>query len=152
MAKASQVPVQPVAVFPAGALLKIAASLNDQQNLQCLKITLDELEYDADEHQDLDNAWAHGDVMEIKARYRASAVKRCLMLVPSANQLVEDDVAAATYRLWAELQKPGKTVAVIDMAWLLPEGGIVDRLRARGALVIEPRALASKPSPVTAVQ
>ena len=56
-------------------------------------------------------------------------------------------VAGAAVRRWAELQKPGKTVAVMDMAWLLPKDGLLDRLKAHGATVGEPPQLASAAKP-----
>jgi hypothetical protein len=135
MARAARVPAQPVGAVRVDLLMKVASRLSDPQNLQCLRSALDQIEYEADHAQDLDDAWARGDVLSVNARYRTSAVQRCLMLAPGAGQVVEGEMAKAADRLWAELQKPGRTVAVIDMAWLLPPGGVLDRLKAKGAQV-----------------
>jgi len=82
-------------------------------------------------------------VLAVNARYRLQSLQRCLELLPGARKQIEKDMAEAADRLWAELQKPGKTVAVIDMAWLLPKDGLLDRLKARGATVSEPPQLAA---------
>ena len=66
-----------------------------------------------------------------------------LMLAPGARKEIDRAMAEAGDRLWAELQKPGKTLAVVDMAWLLPKDGLLDRLKAHGATVGPPPMIAA---------
>ena len=81
--------------------------------------------------------------MELAAK-RIDVLKE---LLPGARQQIQKDMGEAADRLWAELNKPGKTLVVMDMAWLLPKDGLLDRLKARGATVGEPPQLASASKP-----
>jgi hypothetical protein len=143
MAKGMHVPAQPIGAVRVGLLMKVASRLDDRQNLECLSDTLNQMEYEGAHAPDLNDDWARGNVLSINARYRVSALQRCLMRAPGANAVIDDEMNKAADRLWSELQKPGKTVAVIDMAWLLPQGGLLDRLKAKGAVVGPPPALAA---------
>lgn len=146
LAKAQGVPARPVTSYSVLSLVKLAGELNDRESLACLDDELTQAEQDhaagmkvSAEH--LNDDWAHGDVLAVNARYRLPPLQRCLMLAPDAHKVIERAMNEAADRLWAELQKPGKTVAVIDMAWLLPRDGLLDRLKARGAMVGPPPAL-----------
>jgi hypothetical protein len=136
------VPQQPLGAYRMSLLLKIATSLTPQDQLACLGDALDELEFEAAHPHDLDDDWARGDIRAVNARYRGSAAQRCLLRAPGAKQIIDGEMDRATERLWQALQKPGKTVAVIDLAWMLPAGGVLDRLQAKGATVGVPAALA----------
>ncbi len=137
------VPQQPLGAYRMGLLIKTATQLSPEQQLGCLSDALEELEYEAAHPHDIDDDWARGDIRAVNARYRGSAAQHCLMRAPGAKQIVEDEMSKAVDRLWAALQKPGKTVAVIDLAWMLPQGGVLDRLQAKGAVIGAPAALAS---------
>jgi hypothetical protein len=140
-AKEMGVRVEPLGAYRLSLFMKVAARLDDAQQLACLRDTLDQMEYEGAHAQDLNDDWAKGDVPSVIARYRIAAAQRCLMLAPGGRELVEQEMQKAADRLWAELQKPGKTVAVVDMAWLYPQGGLLDRLKAKGAVVGPPPAL-----------
>jgi hypothetical protein len=145
-AKEMRVPQTSIASYKVGLLMKVASRLDDKQNMECLADTLSQMEQEGAHPQDLDDDWARGDILAVAARYRASPLQRCLMLAPGAPALVEQELQLAADRLWSELQKPGKVVAVIDLAWLMPQGGLLDRLRAKGATVGVPAALATAPA------
>jgi hypothetical protein len=138
LAKDRHIPIQPLASLPINQLTQQIAGLTPQQNLACLDDALSELEYEGDHPQDIDDDWARGDVLAVAKRYRISSMQSCLMQAPGARELVDTQMAQATDRIWAALQKPGKTVAVIDMAWLLPNNGILNRLRGLGAAIGSP--------------
>jgi hypothetical protein len=140
-AKDFGVPTQPIAATRVGLLVKVAVGLNETQNMACLREALDQMEYEGAHAQDLNDDWAKGDVKSVIARYKVSAGQRCLMQAPGGRELIEQEMQKAADRLWAELQKPGKVVAVVDMAWLYPQGGLLDRLKAHGAVVGPPAAL-----------
>jgi hypothetical protein len=141
IAKGMQIPTRPVSSYSVSGLISLATRLDDKQNLACLDDVLAEDEYERAHVTDMNDDWARGDVLAVNARYRLPPLQRCLMLAPGAHREIERAMAEAADRLWAELQKPGKTVAVIDMAWLLPKDGLLDRLKARGATVSEPPQL-----------
>ena len=146
LAKAKGVPTKPVSSYSVLSLVKLAGELNDRDNLTCLDDVLAQAEQEhaasvkvSAEH--LNDDWARGDVLAVNARYRLPPLQRCLMLAPDAHKVIDRAMDEAAGHLWAELQKPGKTVAVIDMAWLLPRDGLLDRLKAKGATVGPPPAL-----------
>ncbi len=143
MAKEMGVRAQPVGAYRVGLLMKLAGRLDERQNLACLADTLDQMEYEGAHVQDLNDDWAKGDVRAVAGRYRVSALQRCLALAPGSQEMIDQEMDKAVDRLWAELQKPGKVVAVIDLAWLLPRDGVLDRLKAKGASVGVPAAQAA---------
>jgi hypothetical protein len=133
---------EPIGVYRMGLLLKIVSKLTPADQLDCLGEALNELEYEAAHPHDIDDDWARGDIRAVAARYQGSAVQKCLMHAPNAKAIIDQEIDRATDRIWAALQKPGKTVAVIDLAWMLPSDGVLNRLRAKGAVVGAPAALA----------
>ena len=143
LAKERNIRTDAIGSVSALALFKLATQLDEKQNMSCLGDFVDQAEQERDQAIKLDavhmnDDWARGDVLAVNARYRLPPVQRCLMMAPGAHQVIEREMTKGTERLWAELQKPGKTVAVIDMAWLLPRDGVLDRLKAKGATVGEP--------------
>ena len=140
LARDRHVPIQPLANYPINALFGLASKLDDRQGLICLEDVLREAAYDDAHRQDIDDDWAHGDVLAVSRRYRGASLQRCLEQAPGARALIDAQMARATDRIWTALNRPGKSVAVIDMAWLLPADGVLDRLRARGATIGSPAA------------
>jgi hypothetical protein len=143
IAKGMNIPTRVISHYSMNSLIGVATKLDDKGNLACLDDALDQAKYEQDHVADMNDDWARGNVLSVNARYRIQPIQRCLMLAPGARKEIERAMAEAADRLWAELQKPGRTVAVMDMAWLLPKDGLLDRLKARGATVGEPPQLAS---------
>ncbi|HEY4029002.1 MAG TPA: TraB/GumN family protein [Caulobacteraceae bacterium] len=143
IAKGMGVPTRVISHYSMNGLIGVATKLDDKGNLACLDDALAQARYEQDHVADMNDDWARGNVLSVNARYRVQPIQRCLMMAPRARAEIEKAMADAADRLWAELQKPGKTVAVMDMAWLLPKDGLLDRLKARGAQVGEPAQLTS---------
>jgi TraB/PrgY/gumN family len=143
IAKGMKIPSQVISHYSMNSLIGVGTKLDDKQNLACLDDALAQAKYEQDHVADMNDDWARGNVLAVNARYRLPPIQRCIMQAPGARKEVERAMAEAADRLWAELQKPGKTVAIMDMAWLLPKDGLLDRLKARGATVSEPPQLAA---------
>jgi uncharacterized protein YbaP (TraB family) len=143
IAKGMNIPTRVISHYSINSLVGVATKLDDKQNLACLDEALTQAKYEQDHVGDMNDDWARGNVLSVNARYRIQPIQRCIMQAPGARKEVEKAMAEAADRLWAELQKPGRTVAVMDMAWLLPKDGLLDRLKAHGATVGEPPQLAS---------
>ena len=143
IAKGMNIPSHVISHYSMNSLISVGTQLNDKQNLTCLEDALAQAKYEQDHVADMNDDWARGNVLAVNARYRLQPIQRCIMQAPGARKEVDRAMAEAADRLWAELQKPGKTVAVMDMAWLLPKDGLLDRLKARGATVTEPPQLAA---------
>jgi hypothetical protein len=143
IAKGMGIPSRVISHYSMNSLIGVGTKLDAQQNLACLDDALAQAKYEQDHVADMNDDWARGDVLAVNARYRIQPIQRCLMMAPGARKEIERAMAEAADRLWGELPKPGKTVAVMDMAWLLPKDGLLDRLKARGAAVGEPPQLAA---------
>ena len=146
LAKERHIPTKPIGSISVLSLAKLAGQLDDRENLACLGDVLAQAEQEHAESlrlsaEHINDDWARGNVLAVNARYRLPPLQRCLMRAPGARQVIDREMNEAADRLWSELNKPGKTVAVIDMAWLLPRDGLLDRLKARGAVVGPPPAL-----------
>jgi hypothetical protein len=83
-------------------------------------------------------AWANADLKAIGQSYTVSVFDRCLMQSPSFQGLLERGMTEGTQAIEEALQHPGKTVAVIDLNFLLRPGGMLDRLKAKGDAITVP--------------
>jgi uncharacterized protein YbaP (TraB family) len=149
IAKGMHIPTRVIGNYSLNSLIGVSTKLDDKQNLACLEDALAQAKYEQEHVADMNDDWARGNVLAVNARYRLPPIQRCIMQAPGARKQIEKEMAEATDRLWAELQKPGKTLVVIDMAWLLPKDGLLDRLKARGATVSEPPQLAAAQTEAT---
>jgi hypothetical protein len=138
MAKAKGVKVKAMSQYRLGPILSSAGKLSDDANLACLNDALTELEYDAAHSADIGTDWAHGDLASVRARYSASAIQRCVMRTPGGPALLAQQIGQSANALNAALNRPGVTIAVVDLAFLLPTNGVLDRLKASGATITSP--------------
>ncbi|PZQ42914.1 MAG: TraB/GumN family protein, partial [Phenylobacterium zucineum] len=102
------------------------------------RVALDEIAYDGAHSTTIGQDWAEGDLGSVRARYRASGAQRCLLRAPGGPALLEKGVAQTTDAMTDALKRPGVTVAVVDLGFLLPANGVLDRLKAGGATVSSP--------------
>ncbi len=138
MAKAKGVKVKAMSQYRLGPILASAGKLSDEANLACLRDALTELEYDGAHPTDIGTDWANGDLASVRARYSSSAAQRCVMRAPGGPALLAQQIAQSTDALNEALNRPGVTIAVVDLAFLLPANGVLDRLKASGATITSP--------------
>ncbi|NQE62297.1 TraB/GumN family protein [Caulobacter sp. RHG1] len=138
MAKARKLKVKAVGQYRMSAVTTIASKLSPEDQLYCLRVALDEIAYDAAHSTTIGQDWAEGDLASVRARYRASGVQRCLTRAPGGPALLEKGVDQTTDAMTEALKRPGVTVAVVDLGFLLPGNGVLDRLKAGGATVSSP--------------
>ncbi|WP_297507124.1 TraB/GumN family protein [uncultured Caulobacter sp.] len=138
MAKARKLKVKAVGQYRMSAVTSIAGKLSPEDQLYCLRVALDEIAYDGAHSTTIGQDWAEGDLASVRARYRASAAQRCLTHVPGGQALLEKGLAQTTDAMTEALKRPGVTVAVVDLGFLLPANGVLDRLKASGAVVSSP--------------
>lgn len=138
MAKARKLKVKAVGQYRMSAVTTIASKLSPEDQLYCLRVALDEIAYDGAHSTTIGQDWAQGDLASVRARYRASAAQRCLMHAPGGAALLERGVAQTTEAMSEALKRPGVTVAVVDLGFLLPANGVLDRLKASGATITSP--------------
>ena len=138
MARADRVQVKVVGSFKAGPLFDAAARMSDVQNQVCLGAALDDVEREAAHARPAAEAWAVGDLKGVRANESASLLDGCLLQLPNVRGVVEQGTREAVQTIDAALAKPGRSVAVIDLAFLLRRDGVLDRLKAQGDQISVP--------------
>jgi uncharacterized protein YbaP (TraB family) len=138
MAKARKLKVKAVGQYRMSAVTTIASKLSPEDQLYCLRVALDEMAYDAAHSTTIGQDWAEGDLASVRARYRASGAQRCLVRAPGGPALLEKGIGQTADAMTEALKRPGVTVAVVDLGFLLPANGVLDRLKAGGATVSSP--------------
>lgn len=138
MAKAKGIKVKAMSQYRLGPIISSAGKLSDEGNLACLNDALTELEYDAQHATTIGTDWANGDLASVRARYSTSAIQRCVMRTPGGPGLLAQQIGQSADALNKALNRPGVTIAVVDLAFLLPANGVLDRLKASGATITSP--------------
>jgi hypothetical protein len=122
--------------YDIGPLLGAAVRASDAAQRACLLEALDEVEAGAEPVRRAAEAWAQGDVrgaLNVERGY-----DRCVVAAPGALKIdaqIKADQAAAIEKA---LQKPGHAIAIVQLRPLLSQGGVLDRLRAKGYEVKTP--------------
>ena len=138
LAKTHGVPVREIGDYRLAPLAKEAARLGQDTALACLDDAVTQVEVEASKAGDLAQAWAAGDLRGVRAAYGPPALERCVQQAPTAAALIERGTQQGAEAILAALGKPGRTVAVIDLNYLLRSNGVLDRLKARGAEISAP--------------
>ncbi len=139
-AKALGVKIQPMADVSWGAMVKSASTMKGPAHEACLTAALNDLDAEAARARPLARAWADGDLATVRGGITANLLDQCLLQMPSATALLDHGTRQSVEAIDAALAKPGKTVAIIDLKFLLRSGGVLDRLKAQGAEVSVPSA------------
>lgn len=140
LAKSKAVKVQPrVKKLGDYDLIGMVKSLAEApQPLQelCLDAGLKEAENGLASIRETADQWAEGQVRQVVSAERG--YQRCLASTPWIARQFKDGQDDAVDAISSALKKPGKAVAVIELRSLLAEGGVLDRLRAKGFTVTAP--------------
>lgn len=142
LARDRRVPVRAIADnYRLTPLAKQAARVEQEVALACLDDAVTQVEAEALNAQALAAAWATGDLRAVRTLYPPPALERCVQQAPGVSALIERGTAEGVEAILAALAQPGKTVAVVDLNYLLRPNGVLDRLKARGAQVSAPAEL-----------
>ena len=112
--------------------------MSDAQNQACLSAALDDVEHESAHGRAAADAWSIGDLKAVRENTNASLLDGCLLQLPSVQSLLEQGTRDAVQTINGALNRPGHSVAVIDMTFLLRRNGVLDRLKAEGAQVTVP--------------
>lgn len=138
MAKARKLKIKAVGQYRMSAVVKVAGKLDKAAQLACLTDALNELDYEGGRPTTIGADWARGDLAAVRARYSTSAAQRCLARAPGGAALLSQQITQSAEALSDALAKGGVAVAVVDLAYLLPANGVLDRLKANGAILTSP--------------
>lgn len=138
LAEARKVPVRSVGDFKLLPLAKGAVNVDQATAVACLDDAVSQVEVEASRAQSLAAAWAAGDLRGVRANYGPPKLERCVEQAPNVSALIERGTEQGVEAILSALNQPGKTVAVIDLNYLLRPNGVLDRLKARGVEVTVP--------------
>jgi uncharacterized protein YbaP (TraB family) len=138
LAKDARVPVRYVGDFDLGPYIKTVRTLSPAANQACFDAAMDDIDRENAHAHEAATAWAKGDLKGVGQSYRVSVLDRCLLQVPSVQGLVDRGTDEGGKTIQAALSKPGKSVAVVDLNFLMRANGILDRLKAQGATISVP--------------
>jgi len=111
-----------------------AAPAKDQ--LECLDVSLDQIEAGREPLLTAARGWADGDLKAALSAERGT--DRCLAVLPGISAFTQRVMADTSAAIVKALDTPGKTVVVVELRPLLAETGVLQRLKARGLEVVSP--------------
>lgn len=131
LARSKHVPSAPIARYEVLDAAEDVLKLDLAQQKACLAQSVEDADRAFTHAIPAAQAWAVGDIKGLKANYGDSRVLDCVTAaVHSVADINERNVADYTGAINAALDKPGKTIAVIDIGPLLRRGGVLERLKA----------------------
>ena len=139
LARKAHVPSAPIARYEVLDAAEDVLKLDLAQQKVCLAQTVEDVDRAFSHAIPAAEAWAVGDIRNVKVNYGDSRVLDCVTAaVHSVADINERNVADYTGSINAALDKPGKTIAVIDIGPLLRRNGVLERLEALGVSVEGP--------------
>ena len=138
LARQLQVRVQTMGRIKAAPLLKIVLSLDEAHGLACFRQEMAEIAWETAGARAAAEAWGRGDVSRLRQLRSQIGLAQCLEDLPGIQALTERGTADAVTAIDEALSRPGKTVALVDLTYLDRTNGLLDRLKARGAVISVP--------------
>jgi uncharacterized protein YbaP (TraB family) len=139
LAEADHVPIRHIGDFDPAPFARTLAQMSPSANLACFDAAMDDIDRESARAPANAKAWANADLKAIGQSYTISVFDRCLMQSPSFQGLLERGMTQGMQAIEEALQRPGKTVAIVDLNFLLRPGGILDRLKAKGDAIAVPK-------------
>ena len=138
LAKATGTPVRYMDRLSIAPVFDSLVGLPEQAQFACLDAEVNDVEREAGHAVPAAQAWANGRLDQVQANWSTQALDRCLLPDARVQALLERGTADATRELEKALSTPGRTVALVDLHFLLRSNGLLDRLKADGAQITTP--------------
>jgi uncharacterized protein YbaP (TraB family) len=138
IARAKHVPVRNIADYGALGMVKEFLRLPMDVQQACLADTVSDIEVHNIHAVAAAEAWAAGDLKEVKAHFSTPSMLRCAKTSSSFNKFFDRAVADYLTVINEALSKPGKTILLTDIGSLLRNSGVVEKLRAQGVTIEGP--------------
>ena len=122
----------PVTRFEAMDAIREVLQLTPQQQRACLAQAVEDVNWALGHADRAARAWAVGDIKTVKANYSEWRLGTCIMAaVQKFSDIDGRNVSEYVSAIDAALDKPGKTIVVINMGPLLRRNGVLERLTAK---------------------
>jgi len=139
LAYRKRIPVSPVTRFEAMDAVREVLKLSPAQQHACLAQALEDVNWALGHADTAARAWAVGDIKTVKAHYSEWRLGNCIIgAVQKFSDIDGRNIAEYVSAIDAALNKPGKTIVVIQMGPLLRKNGVLERLQARGIAIEGP--------------
>ncbi|MEO8301523.1 MAG: TraB/GumN family protein, partial [Rhizomicrobium sp.] len=139
LAYRKRIPNAPVTRFAAMDAVREVLKLTAPQQRACLAQALEDVNWALGHADRAARAWAVGDIKTVKAHYSEWRLGNCVMAaVQKFSDIDGRNIAEYVSAIDAALDKPGKTIAVIQMGPLLRKNGVLERLQARNIAIEGP--------------
>ena len=138
IARVKHVKVREIANYDATQLVKEILKLGPEAGRACLENAVGDVELRTAHAVPAADAWAVGDLKDIKAHYAAPTLGPCVRSSGSYSKLDQRAVADSLAAIDAALSKPGKTVMLVDIGSLLRNTGVIEKLREKGIAIEGP--------------
>jgi hypothetical protein len=130
MADRAHIANAPVLSISAMDSIRDVLKLDPAQQRACLAEAVEDVQWALVHARPAAQAWAIGDVRGVKANYTQSRLFDCITgAVGRIADISARGAADYTAAIDAALDKPGKTIAVMNVAQLLRKGGVLERLK-----------------------
>jgi hypothetical protein len=129
----------PVTRFEAMDAIREVLTLTPQQQRACLAQAVEDVNWALGHAERSARAWAVGDIKTVKANYSEWRLGSCIMAaVQRFSDIDGRNVAEYVAAIDAALDRPGKTIVVINMGPLLRKNGVLERLTAKHITIEAP--------------
>ncbi|WP_293677673.1 TraB/GumN family protein [uncultured Phenylobacterium sp.] len=122
----------------APALREFKAGLTLEIQTACLSAALDDIEAGRAPAAEAARGWARGDVGAALKGPRG--FQKCFLAVTGGPEIWRQQINDEAKGIAAELERPGKAVAIVWLRQLIAEGGVIETLEAQGLDVEGPAA------------
>ena len=141
LAKKHGVPVEEVKIAGVADLVDALKTMPQATEGTCVDASLVTVESGLPRLIDRARAWATGDVASIESHPEPAEVDACLRALDTGA--AAGDLVGRIRRTWLAammkcLERPGTTIAVVNMDMLLAKGGLLDELKQRGYEIESP--------------
>jgi len=132
LASDKNVPQQPAFRFDPMPIVREAVKLTSQEQLPCLEAAMEDAARAAEHGRAMAEAWAVGNIKEVKAHFAVSRLQDCqAATVHAIGDIEQNRIPAFVTAIDAALDKPGKTVVVVGLLPLLRKGGVLEQLETQ---------------------
>ncbi len=136
MARRARIRITRMGEFDLMPTVRAVLALPHERQRPCLEQAVDDTERQARDAAAAAEAWAQGDIAQVKQHYAETRLLECVARASQQAGAVEAlSVDLMVKGLDAALKTPGKTIAVISIGPLLRRDGVLDRLMAMGVTV-----------------